>query len=489
MSSVVTLRSSARPDPWSHAADLLDPPAPRWPQPAQFAAELSRGRWQHAPHLDLLSKAIADTIANSGALIVSMPPRHGKSQLTSRNVPAWYLDRWPDRRVVLASYAATFAATWGRAVRNLVTEHQDQLDVRLAADSQSKSDWATTAGGGMLTVGVGGPITGRGADLLLVDDPVKNAAEAYSPTIRDTVWDWWTTTARTRLEPGGAMIVVMTRWHHDDLAGRLLAGMDDEHGDRWRELNLPAIAGVNDPLRRNEGQALWPVRYDVVDLDKIRHAVGPAAWQSLYQGTPTTDEGGIFPRSKWGWYDAPRWTVDQHGACWRLGLGPVWQSWDMAFKGNEDSDFVVGQVWTADGADRFLLDQVRGRWTFTETCDQVLKLSGRWPEATAKLVEDKANGTAVIDALNRTVGGMIPVEPQGSKLARAHAVSPLVHAGNVRLPDPHLAPWVNDLIEEAALFPAGANDDQVDATSQALAYDPWVPDAVVLDMRRQISPL
>lgn len=738
--------------PFAYAADLLDPPAPRWPQPAQFAADLSRGRWHHAPHLDLLSQAIADTIATGGALIVSMPPRHGKSQLTSRNVPAWYLDRWPHRRVVLASYAATFAATWGRAVRNLVTEHQDALDVRLAADSQSKSDWATTAGGGMLTVGVGGPITGRGADLLLVDDPVKNAAEAYSPTIRESVWDWWTTTARTRLEPGGAMIVVMcmtgdtpvlrpdgtdtplrdirpgdriatyehgrlttstvrnwanqgpddifavrmesgrvvranarhpfltvgedgtekwqrtdslrpgtrilaatgsespapptiatdpsrargsarrtttrpdgqaatglprstpkpaalhasstatgslprtttgwppsskgsapsaarsqpkgrptgagssasttittparsagssattatssssgtstrtgsapplttwsvtpdtvvevvpagrenvfdlqvertenfianglvshnTRWHHDDLAGRLLAGMDDEHGDRWVEVNLPAIAGPDDPLGRDEGQALWPVRYDVADLAKIRHAVGPAAWQSLYQGAPTTDEGGIFPRSKWSWYDAPRWTVDQHGACWRLGQGPVWQSWDMAFKGNADSDFVVGQVWTADGADRYLLDQVRGRWTFTETCDQLVKLSGRWPEARLKLVEDKANGTAVIDSLNSQVGGMVPVEPQGSKLARAHAVSPLVHAGNVWLPDPHLAPWVNDLIDEAALFPAGPNDDQVDVLSQGLAYDPWVPDTVELNVRRTISAL
>lgn len=487
MWSASTSSSSRRPaDPFAFAADLLDPPPPRWPSPVAAAEELSYGRWRRAPHLQMLAATVTDTIEHGGALIVSMPPRHGKSWFTSRYLPAWYLDRHPDRRVVLAAYAATFAGQWGRDVRNLLREHHERLNVQLAADSTSRSDWATTAGGGMLTVGVGGPITGRGANLLLIDDPVKNAAEAYSPTIRESVWDWWTTTARTRLEPGGAMILVMTRWHHDDLAGRLLAGMDDEHGDRWVELNLPAIAYDDDPLGRQPGEALWPDRYDVDALEQIRHSVGPVAWDALYQQRPTTDETGVFPRAAWSWYDTPLWR-DLDGRCRTLNHGPIWQSWDMAFKGSTTSDYVVGQVWQQQGADRYLLDQVRGRWTFTQTCEQVELLTTRWPDAHAKLVEDKANGPAVIDHLQSTVGGMIPVEPRGNKLARAHAVSPLVHAGNVHLPS--FTSWIDDLVTEAALFPAAAHDDQVDALTQALDYDPWIPDTVTFERRVNISDL
>lgn len=202
----------------------------------------------------------------------------------------------------------------------------------------------------------------------------------------------------------------------------------------------------------------------------IKTRSGSRTWSALYQGRPSATEGGQFGRDKWARYDAPLW-LESEGRRMVPNVDLDTQliaSWDMAFKDKKSSDYVVGQVWLRRGANVYLLDQVRGRWSFTETCNKVRELAARWPQAIAKYVEDKANGTAVMDHLKSTVHGLIPVEPAGGKVARANAVSPLVEAGNVHLPTPELAPWVGDFIEEAAQFPTGAHDDQVDAMTQAL---------------------
>lgn len=313
---------------------------------------------------------------------------------------------------------------------------------------------------------------------LIIDDPLKDRKEAESALIRQNVWDWWTDSASTRLAPGAPVVVILTRWHQEDLAGMLLA---QEDGHLWEVLNIPALAdhdlekGETDPLGREPGEFMQSARTNkdgrprtAVQWLAIMKRAGSRAWNALYQGRPSAVEGDMFRREQWGSYRNPQWLDMPDGSKFLTGFDDLLISWDMAFKDTESSDFVVGQVWMRRGADIYLLDQVRDRMDFVETCARFRELAARWPQATLKLVEDKANGTAVINALRRIVQGIVPEEPQGSKVARASAVTPLVEARNVHLPAPELAPWIADFIEEAAAFPNGAHDDQVDAMSQAL---------------------
>lgn len=433
-------------------------------RPDALAHVATRGRHRLAPHLALLAdEFVRIASGESRFVIVSMPPRHGKTEQVSRWGAAWLLAMRPDWRVILASYEATFAASHGLAARDNLAQvgewfaHVHGAPIRIDPAYSARNAWRIEGhpAGGMMTAGVGGAITGKGANVLIIDDPVKNAAEAYSQVIRDAHWQWWQTTARTRLEPGGSALVVMTRWHDDDLAGRLLA--DDP--DLWTEIRIAAVCDdpATDPLGRQEGEALWPERYDTAALDAIRRAVGSVTWQALYQGRPTAAEGDVFLRKWWKTYHhAPK------------DFDVVYASWDAAFKATDGSDYVVGQVWGRKGARYYLLDQVRARMSFTQTRQAVVELDEKHPQIAAHLVEDKANGPAIIDSLREVVSGIVAVDPKGSKEARARAVAPLVEAGNVYVPDPSHHPWVVAFLDECASFPRGTHDDQVDAMSQAL---------------------
>ncbi|WP_434080377.1 phage terminase large subunit [Sanguibacter sp. Z1732] len=265
-------------------------------------------------------------------------------------------------------------------------------------------------------------------------------------------------------------MVIATRWHHDDLIGRLLAAQD---GHLWQVLNIPAQADTdNDPLGRQPGEYMHSARGRTAEQwDAIKTRSGSRTWAALYQGRPSPDEGGLFDRTAWARYDVPMWLEQPNGTRLVPNIDldtELIQSWDLAFKDTKTSDYVVGQIWLRRGANVYLLDQTRGRFGFTETSQRMREMSARWPQAVAKYVEDKANGPAVMDALAGTLHGLIPINPEGGKVARAQAVSPLVEAGNVHLPSPELAPWVGDLIEEAAQFPHGTHDDMVDSLTQAL---------------------
>ena len=230
-----------------------------------------------------------------------MPPRHGKSLLVSQYSPAWFLGRWPDNRVILASYEAELAKGWGRKARDVLAEFGGRLfGVGLRDDSYAADRWDLAGHvGGMVTAGVGGPITGRGADLLIIDDPVKNAEEARSPTQREKTWDWYLSTAYTRLSPDGAVVLVMTRWHMDDLASRILKHAK-ETGERWDVVKLPALAGDLDQMGRLPGEALWPERYPADRLRAIEQDVGPYWWSSLYQQDDVPEGGTEWPSSYFG---------------------------------------------------------------------------------------------------------------------------------------------------------------------------------------------
>ena len=426
-------------------------------------------------HLDLLVSALERAVETPGArLIVTMPPRHSKSVHVSEHLPAWYLGRHPDRRVIAASHSASLAYTFSRRVRAAFSSPAWPFPaVHVAGDLASVQRWDVEGRrGGYVAVGVGGTPTGQGADLLVIDDPIRSAADADSDTVREALWEWYQGTIRTRLEPGAVIVLTATRWHQDDLTGRLLAA-HDAGGEAWEHVHLPAIDA--------DGDALWPERWPIAELERTRTAIGARAWASQYQGRPSPVEGTILRREWWRFWHFPGQPLPPVPLALGDGrlvmrpcapLPPAWddqvQSWDMSFKGTASSDFVVGQVWGAHGANRYLLAQDHRQLDFPDTVRAVEAMVSNWPMARTRLIEDKANGPAVIATLRDRIPGLIAVEPEGGKVVRVHAVTPTVEAGNVFLPHPNIAPWVWGLIDECAAFPAGANDDQVDAMSQAL---------------------
>lgn len=416
---------------------------------ASYAIAQHAGYEVAAHHRLIARKLEAVERGDIKRLMIFMPPRHGKSMLASEFFPAWYLGRNPDRQVIACTYAQELADDFGRKVRNQLRDpmHGEIFPAcGLREDSKAASRFHTGAGGVYMAVGAGGPITGRGAHLLLIDDPIKGSEDADSETQRRKLKEWYASVAYTRLMPGGAVVIIQTRWHQDDLAGWLLR----EHAhEGWEVLSLPALTEDDRPL--------WPEAFPLDRLQSIKRAVGSRVWESLYQQRPSPAEGGMLKRGWWKFYRQAPERFDE-----------IIQSWDATFKDTQNSDFVVGQVWGRVGADKYLLDQVRDRMDFPATLQAIRSLSAKWPQARAKLIEDKANGPAIIATLRREIAGLIAIEPHGSKEARASAVSPQIEAGNVYLPDPSMAPWMHDLIEECAAFPTGKHDDQVDAMSQAL---------------------
>lgn len=459
--------------------DPDEPPDHRWDTPGTLAKALNPKTVQ-TPALDLIDEALQKLVETpDGRLIITLAPQEGKSTRVAKDFVVWVLKHRPWTRVVTASHTQRLANRNGRAIRNTITEHPE-LRMRIAADNGSASEWQLAGDeGGVYSVGVGGGLVGRPADLIVIDDPIKDRKEADSEVYRQNVWDWWTDVASTRLAPGAPVVLILTRWHDDDLAGRLTKAED---GHLWKVLRIPAEAdhdlekGETDPLGRKPGEFLESARgRTTAQWQAIRTRVGSRTWQAQYQGRPSSATGTILKRGWWKFYDQAPWVVRSDGSRVVVGFDEVIQSWDMTFKDTKGTDFVVGQVWGRRGIDTYLLDQVRARMDFPATCQALRLLSAKWPQAVLKLVEDKANGPAVIAALQHTVMGIVAEEPQGSKVARASAASPLVEAGNVHLPAPELEAdddgqpfaWVGDFIEECAAFPTGTHDDQVDGFSQA----------------------
>ena len=391
-------------------------------------------------------------------LLISVPPRHGKSALCSHAFPAWYLGIHPDNRVLLGSYEADFAASWGRKCRDTIHDYGPPLfGVKLRQDTFAGNRWNIEKHiGGMDTAGVGGAFMGKGGNLIIIDDPVKNAQEAMSQVMRDATWMWFESTVLTRLEPNGSIIIVMQRWHQDDLIGRILREMPDAG---WREVRFPAIAEEEDVLGRAPGEALFPERFPADRLLEVKQTKSSYWWSSQYQQRPSPPSGAVFLRENWRYYDRLPEMVEL-----------LFQSWDMAFKGMADSNPVAGQVWAKAGPDYYLVDRVNRKMGFTDSLQAVRDMKKNHPRSRAILVEDKANGPAVIDVLRREIPGVIPITPEGGKIVRAHAVEPTQRAGNVFLPEKERHPWVKEFVEQCAEFPGGVEDDDVDAFTQAINW-------------------
>lgn len=457
--------------------------------PGDLAVALNRETKQ-TPALQLIDDALVDVAdGRCDRLILSMPPQEGKSERCTHYAPLWALRRNPELRIGIVSFDLGTARRWGQAIRTDIEVFDGRdgnidLGLRLRPDNRAAGEWklALPHRGGVYTVGIGGALTGRPIDWLFIDDPVKDYKNADSDKMTETAWNWWTAVARPRLAPGAPVVLILTRWSEKDLAGRLLTKQREdeqaglEHFDRWRTLTIPAQADhrpeldETDPLGREPGEYMTSARGRTrIQWESIKVASGSRVWNALYQGRPSSADGNIWKRSWWRRYDAPLWTKQPDGTMRLHGMDEVLASWDLTFKDTKGSDFVVGGVWARKGADIYLLDVVRDRMNFVDTLAAFRRFTDRWPDAKAKLVEDKANGPAVIASLRKEIPGIIAVEPKDSKLARASAVAPFIESGNVHLPAAEVALFdVEGFIEEAAAFPTGAHDDQVDMASQAL---------------------
>jgi predicted phage terminase large subunit-like protein len=409
-----------------------------------------------------------------------MPPRHGKSETISRRVPAWFLDLWPDKRVMLASYNAPFARTWSRKVRNdLIQAGRESLvRVRVSPTSRRANEWETTAGGGMIASGVGGEFTGRGADLLIIDDPVKNAEEANSETVRENQWDWYQTTAATRLEPGGITVIVMTRWNEDDLVGRLVKGAKNG-GAPVFVLTLPATCeDEDDPteriLGRKNGGALWPERFSEVDLVVIKRARGSYVWAALYQQRPMPAGGLLFKKEHFRYWDRSQtgYYVLRHGEdeggdetiatekCRKFGTV------DLATSLKETADYTVCFAWAVTPKkDLLLLGGVRARMEGPDHLPLVRDTLDRYSLSFVGIEKVQYQMSLIQQAKRKGLPAKeLPADRD--KLTRAIPAAARIESHNVFFP----LVWdlADDFEGELASFPNGAHDDMVDVLSYAV---------------------
>jgi predicted phage terminase large subunit-like protein len=406
-------------------------------------------------------------------LILLAPPRSGKSEIVSRRLPAFIHGLNPDAEIMTATYSATLSGDMTRDVQSVFDEPSFQFlfpnskiappGKKIPKAIRNSSEHSIIGQKGTYRgQGVGGSFSGRGMTHGIIDDPVKGRESANSQVFREKLWSWYQSDFRTRLAPNGRILITLTRWHNDDLAGRLIKQMETEKGvDQFEVVSLPAIFdGVDthekDPRKIDE--ALWPERWPIEELRKLEKS-DPRSFISLYQQKPGSVQGNIILRDWIQYYEKPPERFTQ-----------LVQSWDLSFSGNQNNDFVVGQVWGVFENKKYLLDQVRARMGFVQTCEAMRAMSKKWPKAYRKLVEAKANGAAVIDSLKHEIGGIVPINPTESKTSRLEACSTHFAAKEVFYPNANLYSWAAQTIEELLSFPAAKHDDTVDATTQFLNH-------------------
>jgi predicted phage terminase large subunit-like protein len=411
-------------------------------------------------HHRRIAKKLDDVVAGRcKRLMIAMPPRHGKSQMGSYLFPAYLMGKKPDSKLIVGSHTAELAQRFGRMIRNLVAEERYRElfpDFSLSADSKAAGRWDTNDGGEAFFIGKGGAMTGRGGNVVILDD-ILDEQDALSDTAMEGTWEWYTSGPRQRLQPDGSIIIINTRWRTDDLSGRLLKQQGQLKSDQWEVLEFPAILPSNTPL--------WPEYWKLEELEKVKMSIGLRKWQAQWQQQPTAEEGAILKREWW-----QRWTHNSPPKCEYLI-----QSYDTAYSKKETADFSVITTWgvfvpDADsGPNIILLDVVKGRWDFPEL-KRIAKEQYSYWNPDNVLIEAKATGVTLQQELRRVGIPVTMYNPGGrragqDKISRAHAVAPLFESRMVWAPETE---WAEELIEECAAFPNGDNDDMVDSTTQAM---------------------
>lgn len=427
--------------------------------------------WHHEYMIERLQAFVEGRV---NRLMVFMPPRHGKSQLVSRHAPAFIFGQNPDARIIACSYSADLASSMNRDVQRIMTS-EEYVSLFPEARLNSKNvvttqNWLRNSTifeiverkGYYVSAGVGGAITGKGADFAIIDDPVKNAEEAASPTYRQRHWDWYTSTLYTRLEKGGSVLLTLTRWHEDDLAGRLLALQEENaDADRWEVISFPAVRedfkDKNDP--REVGEPLWPDKYDKSRLDSIRSSVGSRVWSSLYQQRPAPDEGGLIKGRWFSWYNPTEATE-----------GKVNFYVDTAYTEKQKNDPTAILAYWRQGDDLYLKSCATVRKEFPDLVRWIqsfVKENG-YTSRSRIIVEPKASGLSVVQQLKQqtSLNVMKDTPPKDGKVARVNAVSAIIEAGRIHVPKGR--GWVDPFLNECKVFPNGVHDDRVDCLVGAI---------------------
>lgn len=432
--------------------------------------------WHHKIICDRLTKLASE---KQKRVMIFLPPQTGKSEIVSRIFPIWMLGLNPKLRIIIASYASDLAISFNRDAQKLIegenygnifpeTYINGHRNVTGGSWKRTSNFFETVGHGGYLfSVGVGGATTGKSADIFIIDDPFKDMQQAYSPVGRKRVIDWYNSVAQTRLSLNGHIIIMHTRWHENDLAGYLLEqAAADSKATQWEVISIPAIGSENNPYRhpkdhRKEGQPLWPAfKGDEAMLEVTRKSVGEKVWSALYQQRPSIEGGNIIKESWFRFYTQLPIKIET------IPSHKIIQSWDLTFK-ETGSSFVVGVVLFKHDADFYLLDFYRSKADVVTTVEAIRTMSKKYPNASI-LIEDKANGPAVLSLLKKELSRLIPVRPTAGKDERLHVVAPFFEAGNVYLPAN--APWTRLVMAEIQQFPNSEHDDIVDAVSQGLQH-------------------
>ena len=398
-----------------------------------------------------------------------MPPRYGKSQIVSKNFPAFVLGIKPSEKIIISSYSSELAEDFNIQIQELIDSYEyKQIFPNTKLKRSTRNKTVTTENGYVYAVGVGGTLTGKGAGLFICDDPIKGHAEAASKTHQKRLIDWYNGVAQTRLTKDGSVIIMHTRWHKKDLAGHVISqGQNNPLASQFEVLCFPAAYDPDHPYcspidqRTYKGEALWPnFREDDEELERLRADVGARTWAALFRQSPTVEGGNIIKEEDIQLYQ--KLPIDLS----KLKSSMIIQSWDAQFK-ETGSSFTVGVTFLKQGADFYLVDFYRQKAGIVESQRAIQAMSDRWPQCNTILIEDKANGPAIIELLKRKISGIIAVKPEASKDERLHLVAPFFEAKNVHLPANH--PKLKTIIEELTEFPNSENDDIVDAISQALS--------------------
>jgi len=405
-----------------------------------------------------------------------MPPRHGKSELLSKYLPFWYLAHFPNKRIILSSYEATFAASLGKKVRDLLRDYgKEYFGLELDESSRSTSSFLIkNYGGGMSTAGAGGPITGKGADLFIIDDPVKNDTEANSPTIRNKIWDWFLSTCYTRMEPNGTIIIIMTRWHQDDLVGRIME--NDDISREWKQISLPAIAESDDILYRNIGEPLWEQRFDLEKLKSTKDMIGNYWFSALYQQHPTPKDGSIFQRTHFKYYFAEGafYYIKDNDRTLSVEINSLdtFISIDLAVSVSELADYTVAVVASRTNTGQILIvDVKRKKMQASGHLDFIKELDLKYKPKIIG-IESVQYQIALIESAIREGLPVVKLKADKDKISRSLPMAAKIERGIVYFNIN--APWLAEFERELLEFPNGKHDDQVDS----LAY-----------IERLISPL
>ena len=477
---------------------------PRLASPAGFARYASGGAWKAAPHLLLLNRVLMAAAAGekwASRVIIQMPPRHGKSEFVTGYFPAWFMGMYPDRKVIVSSYEDTLAQSWGERNRDVLQEHGPSLfGVRVRDDSRAKNRWGLQRRRGVFTaVGIGGGLTGKGANLAIIDDPVKNDQEALSPTYRERNKNWYRSVLRTRMESPDVIICIQTRWHQDDLAGWLQAETDED----WLVISLPAIAETDEAIflpddpttpawTRRQGEPLWPAVRPLEGLLAAQRALGGPQghwWTALYQQRPQALGGGILKPEAFRRYQrvADGYLLDAPAGPRLIPSRTVqrYATMDLATSVRTQADYTVVGVFGLAPPDLLVLDLLRNRW---EGPDLPRVAARVWEthkpayigveQAGFQLstVQDMRRG----DPLQQPPRPGLPIkalEPRGDKVSRALTLAARMGGGNVYVPES--APWLAALEKEMTEFPRGQHDDQVDVLAYAALEQTYWADSTV----------